>query len=130
MDDRCDLADQLEATALRAVTALRLVVPGRDWLDEILDTDGDLIRSDQAAYIAGVSADTVGRRAEAAALAGKPIGALMANIWLISLRRWLDAIEDKDGRPARLAAQSRVAQSRVDKNADLRLLPQKSAGLR
>jgi hypothetical protein len=119
---RHHLADQLEAAA----AALRLAaVHGRDWLDEILDADGDGIRSDQAAHIAGVSVDTVGRRAEAAAAAGRPIGVLMAGVWLISLRRWLDAIEQRDGMPARL-----VAQSRVDKNADLRLLPQKSARLR
>jgi hypothetical protein len=123
---RDELADHLEAAATQAANALRLVTPARDWLDEILDASGDGLRSHEAAYIADVSTDTVRRRAEAATLAGKPIGVLMAgSVWLISLHRWLDAIETKDGLPARL-----VAQSRIDKLADLRLLPQKSAGLR
>lgn len=123
---RDELADHLEATATQAVTALRLVTPARDWLDEILHASGDGLRSHEAAYIADFSTDTVCRRAEAAALIGRPIGYLMAgSVWLISLRRFLDAIELKDGRPARLAAQYRA-----DKNAVLRSLPQNSAGLR
>jgi len=127
MDATCrDLADHLEATAAQAVTALRLIAPGRDWLDELHDPHGDGLRSHEAAYIADVSVDTICRRAEAATRVGKPIGDLMAgSVWLISLRRLLDAIELKDGMPARL-----VAQSRAEKNAYLRSQPQKSAGLR
>jgi hypothetical protein len=123
---RDELADHLEAAATQAANALRLVTPARDWLDEILDASGDGLRSHEAAYIADVSTDTVCRRAEAAALIGRPIGYLMAGaVWLFSLRRLLDAIELKYGRPARLAAQYRA-----DKNAVLRSLPQNSAGLR
>jgi hypothetical protein len=102
-----DLADYLESAALEAVTALRLVTPGRDWLDEILDADGDGLTSSSAAYIADVSTDTIGRRADAAASTDRPLGILMAGaVWLISLRRLLDSIELRDGLPARLAAQS------------------------
>jgi hypothetical protein len=126
MNKAHDLADHLEDTAALAVTALRLIVPCRDWLDEILDASGDGLRSHEGAYIAAVSVDTICRRAEAAALIGRPIGYLMAgSVWLISLRRLLDAIELKEGMPARLEAQTRA-----DKNAFLRSQPQQSAGLR
>jgi hypothetical protein len=119
------LADRLEATAAQAIAALRLVAPARDWLDELLDASGDGLTSSSAAYIADVSTDTICRRAEAAASTDRPIGILMAKAdWLISLRRLLDSIELRDGLPARLAAQSRA-----DKNASLRLLPQNSAHL-
>jgi hypothetical protein len=121
-----ELADHLEAVATQAAIALRLVTPARDWLDEILDASGDGLRSHEAAYIADFSTDTVCRRAEAAALTNKPIGILMAGaVWLISLRRLLVAIELEGGLPARLEAQTRA-----EKNAYLRLLPQKSAALR
>jgi hypothetical protein len=125
MNTARDLAEHLEAVATQAVTALRQS-PGRDWLDEILDASGDGLRSHEAAYIADVSTDTVCRRAEAAALTGRPIGYLMAGaVWLFSLRRLLDAIELKYGLPARLAAQSRA-----EKTVILRSAPQKSAALR
>jgi hypothetical protein len=82
-----------------------------------------VLRSDQAAYVWDASDDTIRRRAEAAAFTDKPIGYLMAGaVWLISLRRLLDAIEHEDGRPGRLAAQSRA-----NKLAVLRLQPQTSA---
>jgi hypothetical protein len=122
---RDELADHLEAVATQAVTALRLVTPTHDWLDQLLDPYGDGLKSDEAAYVAGVSVDTARRRAEAAALTNKPIGILMAGaVWLFSLRRLLDAIELKDGRPGRLAAQSRA-----EKNAVLRFQLQNSACL-
>jgi hypothetical protein len=121
---RDDLADRLEAAAAKAATALR-VTPARDWLEQILDPYGDGLKSDEAAYVAGISVDTVRRRAEAAALTDNPIGVLMAGaVWLFSLRRLLDAIETKDGLPARLAAQSRA-----EKNAVLRFQLQNSAHL-
>jgi hypothetical protein len=102
-------AEHLEDAAAQAIAALRLDALDRDWLDEILDSSGDGLKSDQAAFVAGVSVDTARRRAEAAAFTDKPIGILMAGaVWLFSLRRLLDAIELKDGRPARLAAQSRA----------------------
>jgi hypothetical protein len=118
-------ADRFETMAAQATATLRLVAPDRDWLDEILNADGDGLTSSSAAYIADVSTDTICRRAEAAARTDTPIGVLFAKaVWLISLRRLLDSIELRDGLPARLAAQSRA-----DKNACLRLLPQNSAHL-
>jgi hypothetical protein len=118
-------ADRFEAMAAQTTAALRLIAPARDWLDELLDADGDGLTSSSAAYIADVSTDTIGRRADAAASTDRPLGMLMAGaVWLISLRRLLDSIELRDGLPARLAAQSRA-----DKNACLRLLPQNSAHL-
>jgi hypothetical protein len=90
--------------AAQATAASRRVAPARNWLDELLNADGDGLTSSSAAYIADVSTDTIGRRAEAAASTDGPIGILMAKaVWLISLRRLLDSIELRDGLPARLA---------------------------
>jgi hypothetical protein len=122
-----DLADRLEAAAAEATAVLRQIAAtsrDRDWVDEVVDAGGDGLKSDEAAYVAGVHVDTLRRRAEAAALTDRPIGYLMAgSAWLISLRRLLDAIERRDGKPARLAAETRAR-----KNAELRLLSEKSAG--
>ena len=108
-----DLADRLEADVAEAAAALRQIAPGRDWLDQLLDADGDALKSDEAGFIADVHADTIRRRAEAAAAAGKPIGVLLAGaMWIFSLRRLLDAIEAKAGLPARLAAETRAKKSR------------------
>jgi hypothetical protein len=109
------LADRLDAAAraaTQAADAIRSIALARDWLDQ-LDIDGDALKSDEAAYIGGVHPDTMRRRAESAALAGRPIGILLAGaIWLFSERRLLDAIESRDGRPARLVAESRAKKSR------------------
>jgi hypothetical protein len=118
-----DLVRRLEAVTAEAVAVLGTFAPGRDWLDEILDRDGDALRSDEAAFVWNVSVDTARRRAEIAAETRKPIAVLMAGaLWLFSERRLLDAIEAKDGRSARLAAESRAQKSR-----DLRLPKQNSA---
>jgi hypothetical protein len=69
-----------------------------------------------AAFVAGVSTDTLRRRAGSASEAGKPIGILLAGgLWLFSERRLLASIETKEGLPARLEAEARAR-----KNADLR----------
>jgi hypothetical protein len=118
MTNKNDLAGHLEAAAV----ILRQCAPGRDWLDEVLDAGGDALKSDEAAYVADMSTDTMRRRAEAAADAGRPIAVLMAGaMWLFSERRLLAWIEARDGRPARLAAETRARKSR-----DLRSSPQKS----
>jgi hypothetical protein len=118
-----DPANHLETAAALAVAALRRGGIGRDWLDELLRFPGDVLRSDQAAYVWDVSDDTIRRRAEAAAFTDTPIGYLMAGaVWLVSLRRLLDAIEREGGRPARLAAQTRA-----NKIGVLRFQPQTSA---
>jgi hypothetical protein len=118
MDNHRDLAGHLEAAAV----ILRQCAPGRDWLDQILEANGDALKSDDAAFVAGVSADTARRRAEAAAVAGKPIAVLMAGaLWLFSEARLLGWIEAREGLPARLAAETRAKKSR-----ELRSSPQKS----
>jgi hypothetical protein len=82
-------------------------LPGGDWVDEWIE--GDAIRTDEAAFIGGCSAQTVRREAAAAAAAGKPIGRLISrSVWLISRRRWLDRIESIDGLPARVEAEARA----------------------
>jgi hypothetical protein len=118
IDNPAQLAEHLEAAAV----VLRQCAPGRDWLDEVLDAGGDALKSDEAAYVADMSTDTMRRRAEAAADAGRPIAVLMAGaMWLFSERRLLNSIEVKEGKPARLEAESRARKSR-----DLRSSPQKS----
>jgi len=117
-----DLAHRLQAVAAEVVTALRQVSAPRDWLDE-LEAGGDAVKADEAAFIADVSVDTVRRMAIAASEGGKPIGILVAgSLWLISRRRLLDAIELKEGRPARLQAESRAR-----KSAEMRSPPQNSS---
>jgi hypothetical protein len=118
-----DLANRLEAITTEAAAALRQPAPERDWLDEALDPHGDGLKSDEAGFVMGCSADTARRRAEAAAAAGKPIGILIAGaVWLFAERRVLSWIEAEFGLPARLAAETRAQKSR-----GLRSLPQKSA---
>jgi len=73
---------------------------------------GDMLTTDAAGYIAGVSAETIRRRAVEAAMAGRPIGVQLASIWLISRARLLDWIEQHEGLPARLAAETRARQYR------------------
>jgi len=81
--------------------------PGGDWVDEWVE--GDAIRTDEAASIAGCSMQTVRRTAVAASLAGKPIGRLISKaVWLISRRRLLDWIEHNEGLPARVEAVARA----------------------
>jgi hypothetical protein len=116
------LANRLEAITAEAAAVLRQPMPARDWLDEALDPHGDGLKSDEAGYVMGCSADTARRRAESAAAIGKPIAILVANaVWLFSERRVLSRVEAEFGLPARLAAETRAK-----KNADLRSLQQKS----
>jgi len=80
--------DEIPRLLEQIAARLRLRRPRRDWLDECLEADGDGLKTDEAAAIAGVSADTIRRRCEAAGAAGKPIGVLQARaVWLISQRR-------------------------------------------
>jgi hypothetical protein len=117
------IADRIEAAAGEAAAALREIVQPRDWIDELCADGGDALKSDDAAFIADVSSDTIRRYAAAAALAGHPIAVLVAGaMWLYSERRLLDWIEQHQGRPARLPAESRARKSRA-----LRSLPQISA---
>lgn len=78
-----------------------------DWVDAWID--GDAIRTDEAAYIYGHSAQTIRRLAEAAAVTGRPIGKQVSkSVWLISRRRILDWIEREKGLPARVEAGARA----------------------
>lgn len=71
---------------------------------------GDALRTDEAAYIANCSDQTVRRHADQAAKEGRPIGILIArSIWLIDLKLWLDDIERWDGHDARVAAEKRAS---------------------
>jgi hypothetical protein len=91
----------------RLLDQLDKVAPGGDWVDEWVE--GDAIRTDEAASIAGCSMQTVRRTAVAASLAGKPIGRLISKaVWLISRRRLLDWIEHNEGLPARVEAVARA----------------------
>jgi hypothetical protein len=108
-----DVIGHLEAAVAEAVVALRQITPGRDWIDQLVDSDGDALKSDEAGFVAGVHPDTMRRRAEAAALTINPIAVLMAGaLWLFSERRILASIEIREGLPARLAAETRAKKSR------------------
>ena len=101
-----DLGERLAAgmaAAADAIAALQTIDAPLDWVDEVIDADGDAIKTDEAAYIAAVSADTIRRRADAAAAAGKPFGILMAGaLWLFSEE----------------ITNSAVAAARIDRNHD------------
>jgi hypothetical protein len=86
----------------------------RDWVDAY--HDGSAFGSEVAAVICGCSPDTIRRRAVDAATGGQPLGILQAGVWLFDLRRLLNWIEQHQGKPARLAAESRAR-----KNAEMRL---------
>lgn len=82
-------------------------LPGGDWVDEWVE--GDAIRTDEAAFLAGCSAQTIRRDAAAATAAGRPIGRLISkSVWLISRRRLLNRIESTEGLPARVEAEARA----------------------
>jgi hypothetical protein len=112
MTDR-DIANRLTELAV----ALQRRPPVRDWVDA--HRAGDVLSSDQAGFICGCSPDTIRRKADAAAEEGHALGILHAGVWMLDLPRLLDWIEGKDGRHARLAAESRAKQ-----NAVLRSPPQ------
>jgi hypothetical protein len=86
---------------------LQPMEPAGDWVDAF--DGGEVLRTDQAAFIAGTSDETVRRRCVEAADTGRRIGILFARaVWLVSKRRLLDDIERRDGRSARLAAETRA----------------------
>jgi hypothetical protein len=90
--------------------------PERDWLAQYLAGDGDVINTDEAAFILGCHRDTARSRAERAARTDKPIGILVAGAtWLFSEIHLLDSIEEENpetGRHDRLAAETRAAEMR------------------
>ena len=93
-------------------------LPCTDWVDQY--RAGEALRTDEAATIADVSAETIRRHCADGERNGRPIGVLVAgSVWLVSRRRLLDEIERRDGRPERLAAESRA-----QKNAKMWPQPQ------
>jgi hypothetical protein len=116
--DGTQLTDQDLATKLTELAgALQRRPPVRDWVDAYCE--GSAFGSDVAAAICGCSTDTVGRRANAAAEKGKPLGILLAGVWLFDRQRLLNWIESEEGKPARLGAETRAR-----KNSELRSSPQ------
>src|SRR5882724_1322247 len=102
-DDRDQLATRIDQIAVE----LRQLPPCTDWVAAFVD--GDAVGTDEAAFVANCSAQTIRRRAIEAAAIGKPIGVWFAkSVWMISLARLLDAIEEREGRSERLSAMSRA----------------------
>jgi hypothetical protein len=109
------LADQLVdiADALRS----QAKAPVGDWLAQYCASDGDVINTDEAAYVLGCHRDTARSRAERAARTEKPIGILIAGAtWWFSEIRLLDSIEAESGRHERLAAETRAAEMRKSRH--------------
>lgn len=102
MNHKLDDIDDRDLVAEVASRMARSRAAG-DWVDGF-----ELLTSDEAALIAECSTETVRRRAAAAAANGRRIGRQFATIWIISLSRLLDHIECTEGKPARLAAQTRA----------------------
>ncbi len=104
-------------TELIADLTERLSAPS-DWVDAFVV--GDIITTAEAGQIAGCSSETARRRCVEADEEGQPLGVLVAQaVWFISTRRWLDDIEQREGKHARL-----VAESKTKKVAEMRLPPQ------
>jgi hypothetical protein len=106
------MTDQEIATTLTELAAALQRRPPiadyRDWVSAFVE--GDAIGTDEAAFIACYSAQKIRRQATKAAETDKPLGVWFAqSVWLISKARLLDAIEEREGRPGRLAAMSRAA---------------------
>jgi hypothetical protein len=115
-DDPKHLAQRLE----RIATELRQLPARNDWIDAYLA--GEILLTDQAADIAGVSSETIRRRCEAAAATNRPLGILLAgSVWAVSRQRLLDSIEVREGKPAMLAAATRA-----EKYTAMRASPQES----
>jgi hypothetical protein len=105
------LADQLVdiADALRS----QAQTPVRDWLAQYLAGDGDVLNTDEAAYVLGCHRDTARSRADRAARTDKPIAILVAGAtWLFSEIHLLDSIVGESGRHERLAAETRASEMR------------------
>jgi hypothetical protein len=113
-----DLADATLLAEL-AERLARSAKPATDWVAAY--SDGELLRSDEAGIVAGLSAETIRRRCSESFDIGQPIGVHFAGVWLISARRLLADIEDRNGLPERLAAESRA-----EKLLKTRLAPQLS----
>ena len=100
----------------RQLDRLENLAPTGDWVDAFVEHD--CIGTDDAAFIADASRQTIRRHAAEAAAAGRPIGVCIArSVWLISLRRLLYWIEQNDGLPALVAAQVRAKKRSFERAA-------------
>jgi hypothetical protein len=101
--------------ASQAITE-RLRVPTGDWVSAY--AAGDALTTAEAGMVAECSGETIRRHAVEAAAGGNPLGICVADaVWLISLRRLLDHIEDRHDRHERLAAESRAKKVRELRSA-------------
>jgi hypothetical protein len=99
--------DQLITRLLQMLTGLGWSPPVGHWTRAYVA--GDAIGTDEAAYIAGCSPQTIRRRAAEAEATANPLGAWFAqSVWLISKQLLLDDIERREGRHGRNAAISRA----------------------
>jgi hypothetical protein len=86
---------------------------------------GEILRTDEAAVVADCSAETIRRRCKTSAEHGRRIGLQIAeSIWFVSTQRLLDWIEQNEGKPKRLAAETRLK-----KVIQTRLAPQEMASI-
>jgi hypothetical protein len=109
-DEVVAIVDEAASMLARAAEELRHrpATPCGDWVTAF--SEGDAIGTDEAAFIACCSAQKIRRQATKAAETDKPLGVWFAqSVWLISRARLLNAIEEREGRPGRLAAMSRAA---------------------
>jgi len=84
----------------------------------------EVLMSDEAAAVAGVSVDTVRRWCSAGADTGDSLGVLIAGtVWMISLPRLLAWIERRKGRPGRIAAEERAKKLRECRSRRTNLQP-------
>jgi precorrin-6B methylase 2 len=100
-----EIADRFLAAATATAALIRQRGAQRDWIDEF---DGDVILSDDAAFIMGCSESTIRRLCVETRATGKPIGKLVADsLWLISRKRLLAWVRQNQDSHAFLCAQDR-----------------------
>jgi DNA-binding XRE family transcriptional regulator len=101
-DVQSEIADTLE----QCVQKLRQQPPQQGWIFEF--RAGAVLTTSQAADVADVSAQTIRTWCEASDETERPLGFLIADLWLVDLGELLHQIELRRGRHDRLAAESRA----------------------
>lgn len=117
--DADQLLREFDAWVRRFRELLELVASSAptDWFE--LFKTGEILTTEQAGHIAGLSGEQIRKRCVQTAEVGQPIGMQTAAIWLVSMRRLLDNIEQYAGPHDRL-----VAESRARKMLEMRATPQ------
>jgi hypothetical protein len=106
LDDLDDVTLLAELLA-RARSAIPESAP--DWVALHFQHKPEVLRVDQAAVIAGKSAETIRKWCTDLAAVGRPIGVRFAgSVWLVSRKRLLAEIERRYGPSGRLAAEARA----------------------